>query len=162
MPLEGLPEILEVTLASILKNTHMSPWQTRSGKDCTQVTLRFSMSAMTVEAVVGCHYKKMTPSQMSRDRNRMNKWWNRMDISVLDNVDKDVDKDSKITMTRDKTSETTQKSLHCGGNQCDQQGAIKMSQIKNNMVNSNDGQMGQAIAVYQVMVMHRQIAVSKT
>ena len=40
---------------------------------------------------------------------------------MFDNVDKDVDKDSRITMTRDNTSETTQNSPTCGGNQCDQQ-----------------------------------------
>ena len=73
MPLEGLPKILEVTLEALLKDISMSSWQIRSGKDCTQVTLRFSMSAMTVEAVVDSHYKKMTPSQMSRDRSRKEK-----------------------------------------------------------------------------------------
>ena len=34
MPLEGLPNIPDVALDSLLKDTSMSSWAMRSGKDC--------------------------------------------------------------------------------------------------------------------------------
>ena len=69
MSLEGMPLVLENSLDMLLKENVLSSWQIRSGDQYTQVTMRFSNTAIlpTDKDIV---YRRAPPSQIARDRKR--------------------------------------------------------------------------------------------
>ena len=79
MPLIGLPVILENILDVLLKDTDLTSWYMKSESDFTQLTVRFrNMAATDGQSQTDCKYKKMTPSQMTRDKSRCAIWKSRL------------------------------------------------------------------------------------
>ena len=68
MPVNGLPLVLETLLDKLVCDFGLQSWSMFGKTDCTQVSLRFSIEAMTGERDI--KYKRARPSQVKRDMDR--------------------------------------------------------------------------------------------
>ena len=79
MPVEGLPSALETTMEALMKDNKLCSWQIKGDDYGTQVIVRFSPAAMTDGTpMLDYAYRRLSPSQMSRDRTRMSKYRDRL------------------------------------------------------------------------------------
>ena len=116
MPLDRIPFILENSLDLLFKQNPLSSWQIRSGDQYTQVTMRFSNTAIlsTEEEVV---YRKAPPSQLARDRKRAaNRFQNSANqINDSDNDHFDEENISVVTGQLENRSQTLPSNMDNSG-----------------------------------------------
>ena len=72
MPLNGLPLTLEKTLAQLIEDNELKSWNIFGKESFTQVIIRFNMDS-SADLNSDIKYKKATPSQQMRDRNRVHR-----------------------------------------------------------------------------------------
>ena len=73
MPLNGLPFILEKTLAQLIDDDQLQSWNIHGKDKFTVVTLRFNMDG-TLDNDMDVKYKKAKPSQLKRDQKRASQY----------------------------------------------------------------------------------------
>ena len=69
MPLYGLPYVLERVLGQLIDDELLSSWSIHGKENGTWITLKFNNDE-TMDTVPDMKYKKVTPSQHRRDRER--------------------------------------------------------------------------------------------
>ena len=116
MPLNGLPLMLESILDILLKDNDLTSWYIKSESDFTQLTVRFrNMAASGGQPLVDCKYKKMTHSQMTRDKARCTMWNSKL------NPEASVFTGRPDTNVRETCAEVHTQSCDVPGNQQDSQ-----------------------------------------
>ena len=74
MVVKGLPVALETTLNALSSDHDLSSWQIRGGLEFTQVTLRFSTGLKGTPQMDIQQYRRMSESQITRNRDRAATW----------------------------------------------------------------------------------------